>query len=160
MKTLSQLVQAIITRLPEVETVTELNLIERDGLAYVYFTYRGSKLRLDYSMNVEEVDGNMLCTSNYARNIQAVLRGMRDSLDNKNEKDRVVNDIVDNASFIELQELLIGIGEPEEGSLEELQKAVRDWLHGENKDLTDKTEVIWLFFGHEKGNAYNGAFRK
>lgn len=159
MYTLNQIVQKIINRVPDVAEISHIEFIHKSGCDYVYFQLHGITYRVDAGLFVEEKDGSFLVSSQAARNIQAVLRGERETLINTEARNKVVDDIVNNASHIELQEVLIGIGEPEEGSLEELQKAVRDWLHGDRKMLMEKMEIIWLFFGHDKATAFNEAFR-
>ncbi|AXG66965.1 hypothetical protein HOU08_gp239 [Dickeya phage vB_DsoM_JA29] len=159
MYSLNEIVQKIINRLPDVAEISNLEFVHKSGCDYVYFQLHGITYRVDAGLFVEEKEGSFLVSSSAARNVQAVLRGERETLINVEARNKAVDAIVNNASHIELQEVLIGIGEPEEGTLEELQKAVRDWLHGDSKLLIEKMEIVWLFFGHDKATAFNEAFR-
>ena len=151
MYSLNEIVQAIISRLPDVHTVTKIDMVERHGSHYVYFNYEGKRLRVDYSLSVEEVDRSMLCTSAFARNVQAVLRGDRDTLEDPVAKlESAINVIAAHASHDDLFEIMVGIGEPEEGTTEELREAFKAWLKRKDKSREDKVEIIRMFLGHEK----------
>lgn len=159
MHSMNEIVQAIISRLPEVHTVTKIDMVERHGNPYVYFNYEGKRFRVDYCMMVEEVEQGMLASSRFASNIQAVLRGERNCLDDSERKRaEVVERLLNEATHEELFEVMIGIGEPEEGSTPELREAFRVWLNRKDKSCEDKVEIVRMFFGWEKAHAFEKGF--
>lgn len=159
MYSLNEIVQAIISRLPEVHTVTKIDLVERNGNPYVYFNYEGKRFRVDYSLMVEEVDQGMLMGSRFAHNVQAVLRGERKELEDADRRRaEIVEKLLNEATHEELFEVMIGIGEPEEGSTSELRETFRAWLNRKDKPCEDKVEIVRMFFGWEKAYAFEKGF--
>lgn len=159
MYTKNEIVQTIISRLPEVHTVTNIDMVERHGNPYVYFNYAGKRLRVDYCLSVEEVERSMLASSRFASNVQAVLRGERDVLDDRDRRrQEVVDRLLNEATHEELFEVMIGIGEPEEGSTPELRDCFRVWLNRKDKSCEDKVEIVRMFFGWEKAHTFEKGF--
>lgn len=159
MYSMNEIVQAIISRLPDVHTVTKIDMVERHGNPYVYFNYEGKRLRVDYCMSVEEVEQGMLASSRFASNVQAVLRGERNCLEDKDRRrQEVVDRLLDEASHDELFEVMVGIGEPEEGTTQELRDCFRVWLNRKDKSCEDKVEIVRMFFGWEKAHTFEKGF--
>lgn len=159
MYSMNEIVQAIISRLPDVHTVTKIDMVDRRGNPYVYFNYEGKRLRVDYCMSVEEVEQGMLSSSRFASNVQAVLRGERNCLEDKDRRrQEVIDRLLDEASHDELFEVMIGIGEPEEGTTQELRDCFRVWLNRKDKPCEDKVEIVRMFFGWEKAHTFEKGF--
>lgn len=72
---LSDIVQAMLQRLPNVETVTDLRFVVMPPYQYVYFTYSELSYRVDQRLAAECVEGTMLVTDANSRYMQAILRG-------------------------------------------------------------------------------------
>lgn len=75
MEKLTRIIQSIVTNLPEVSDVTEIDIVERHGNFYVYFNKNGQRYRVDEDLSVETVDGNVLTFDRSAHFIQQQLRG-------------------------------------------------------------------------------------
>jgi hypothetical protein len=75
MNVLSYIVQSIITKLPEVSSISNLDMVERRGYFYVYFDLNGKRYRVDQDLSVEIVEGCVLTSDSFSRIMQYQLRG-------------------------------------------------------------------------------------
>lgn len=75
MEKLTRIIHSIITNLPGVSSISEIQITERRGNFYVYFSKDGQRYRVDENLGVETVDGSTLSFDKNAQVIQEQLRG-------------------------------------------------------------------------------------
>jgi len=149
MKKLSHIIQSMMTNLIDPSDVTNLDLVERHGNFYAYFNYSdGNRYRVSEHLMVEKVEGGMLCSCFEARKMQEMIRGERNTLETTQEDlAKVVRPMVLEATLNDIQEFLIGVGEPDEGESGELRAAVLEYILSDKKSRQEMRELIGLFFG-------------
>lgn len=153
---IKEIILIIIRRLPDVHKLAAIDFSQQGSSNYVTFHYLGRNYTVNQYL---EVEAGYCETDAMTRNIQAVLRGERDTLqDYQQELANVIDSLVLGATSEELFELMVGIGEPEEGTHQELQKAFREFLNSRTRSREDKIEYVGIFFGHEKQEALRDAF--
>lgn len=165
MKNLTSIINALFSRMPMPHLIKDLEMINGGSSPYynvVLFTHTGIRYRVNGNLDVEEIDGSLLVTNSNTRLVESILKGettlaefnkKQASEKKKQAYKNAVSDIL-NSSTNDITEALIGIGRPDEGTPEELRAELKAWLLDTSINLSDKTETIWLFFGHEKSSAF------
>lgn len=75
MNKLSFIIQSIITRLPQVQTIEDLEIVFMYDSFYVYFSYEGKCYRVDENLSVSNVFGSILSSDSNSYLLQEKLRG-------------------------------------------------------------------------------------
>lgn len=148
---------AVIQRLPDVHTITGLQIISGNGDSQIRITYQGRKFVIDGNLNVEQIVGMFRESNRYSQNIEAVLKKKRTTLEPVETLNDFFRMLVALPDKDTLQHIMIGLGLSEEGSLEELRDAWEKYLdlleeHGEI------VEIIWMHFGEEMKARYLAAY--